>query len=76
MFLDRLQRPRRQLHFHKLLQGVRKEAFGLHVGQPRPAGFVFGEGDVVAVLFGLALEETQLCAFERLGHYGGVAERY
>lgn len=48
------------------LKRVGEEALSLHVRKPCPSGLFQGEGDIVSVLLGFVLVETQLGAFERL----------
>ena len=46
-------------------QGVQRDQLVLDVREPRLPGFLLGEGDVVAVLLGFAMEETELGSLER-----------
>lgn len=64
ILVDRLQRPRRYFHLYKFLQCVGEEALVLDVGQPGAPRFLHREGNIVAVLLHLAMEETKLGALE------------
>ena len=67
----RPQRPRGHLDLYPPFQQRRRERLGVHVWEPRPTGFLERVWDVVAVLDGFAVEETQGGAFEGLGEGGG-----
>jgi hypothetical protein len=50
-----------------LSQGIRQDPLVLDVREPRSLGFLLGEGDIVAVLLGFAMEQTELGSLEWCG---------
>ena len=48
-------------------QGVRRDPLVLDVREPRSPCFLLGERDAVAILLGLAVEQTELGSLERCG---------